>query len=88
LFNFKEKNLENMAQLIIEVDDEIAKEYGLASLRSDFEKIIETKKMQKFAHEYHLELQKAGINDDEVWKMAKKAAFAEFKEKHLKNIIP
>ena len=77
-----------MAQLIIEVDDEIAKEYGLASLKNDFEKIIETKKMQQFAQKYHSELEKAGIDDDEVWKMAKKAAFAEFKEKHLKNIIP
>ncbi|MCU0467082.1 MAG: hypothetical protein MUF58_00655 [Arcicella sp.] len=77
-----------MAQLIIEVDDEIAKEYGLASLKDDLEKIIETKKLKKFAQKYNSELQKAGINDDEIWKMAKKAAFAEFKEKHLKNIIP
>jgi RPA family protein len=77
-----------MAQLIIEVDDEIAKEYGLASLKDDLDKIIETRKLQKFAKEYHSELQRAGINDDEIWKMAKKAAFAEFKEKHLKNIIP
>ena len=77
-----------MAQLIIEVDDEIAKEYGLATLKDDFERIIETKKLQKFAKEYHLELQKAGIDDDEIWKMAKKEAFAEFKEKYLKNIIP
>jgi hypothetical protein len=77
-----------MAQLIIEVDDEIAKEYGLASLKSDFENMINYDHLSKIAQKIENAVAEAGLDHDQIWKEAKSKAFAKFKEQHLKNIIP
>jgi hypothetical protein len=77
-----------MAQLIIEVDDETVKEYGLASLKDDFEKYLNFRRLSRFAKEYETALLDAGIDHDQLWKEAKSKAFAEYKEKYLKDIIP
>ena len=77
-----------MAQLIIEVDDEIAKEYGLATLKDDFEKMLNYEHLSKVAQKIENAVLEAGLDHDQIWKEAKSKAFAKFKETHLKNIIP
>ena len=77
-----------MAQLIIDIDDEIVREVGLASIKNDFEKMMDFRRLSKVAQKIENSISELGLDHEQIWKESKKKAFAKFKEQHLKNIIP
>ncbi len=77
-----------MAQLIIDIDDELIREAGLEALKTDVEKLLNFKRLHKVAHKIESSINELGIDHNELWKESKKKAFSKFKEQHLKNIIP
>lgn len=77
-----------MAQLIIDIDDELIKEAGLEALKNDVEKMLNFRRLHKIANKIENSILELGIEHNQLWKESKKKAFSKFKEQHLKNIIP
>lgn len=77
-----------MAQLIIDIDDELIKEAGLEALKNDVEKMLNFRRLHKIANKIENSILELGIEHNQLLKESKKKAFYKFKEQHLKNIIP
>ncbi len=77
-----------MAQLIIDIDDELIKEAGLEALKKDVEQMLHFRRLHKIANKIENSIAELGIEHNQLWKESKRKAFSKFKEQHLKNIIP
>lgn len=72
----------------IKVSPELAARYGMEALTERVQQIIEWDELSFKAQKMNQALQEAGIDFDTMAEEIRKEAWQDYKEKHLKNILP
>lgn len=70
------------------IDDYVIRKVGLASIVEKLQRTIDLEKIKLLADEYAEELENEDIDSEKLMKSARKEAWAEYKEKYLKGLIP
>jgi hypothetical protein len=72
----------------INIDDYIIRKVGISSIIKKIQRTVDLEKIRLLADEFAEELETEDIDSEKLMKSARKEAWAEYKEKYLKGLIP
>ena len=72
----------------LKIDDYIMRKIGVTSIVEKLQRTIDLEKLRLLADEFAEQLETDDIDSEKLMKSARKEAWAEYKEKYLKGLIP
>ena len=72
----------------LKIDDYIIRKIGVTSIVEKLQRTIDLEKLRLLADEFAEQLETDDIDSEKLMKSARKEAWAEYKEKYLKGLIP
>ena len=77
-----------MITIQLEVSEELAEKVGIETLIQGFKKDLELENLRLLAHKIQAGIQTAGLDNDILVKNARSKTWQNFKQKHLKDLLP
>lgn len=77
-----------MITIELQVTEDVVGKYGVKALINRLQQYIETERLKLMAEEIQEAILSSGENSDDLFDIARKKAWQEYKEKYLKNILP
>ncbi len=77
-----------MTTVQLKISDDIIKAYGLEAVQQRLLDFLEWERLALSAKAIQAAVSEAGLDNDELWKEARRAAWQEFKVKNLKELLP
>ena len=76
-----------MTTVQLNISDDIIKAYGLEAVQQRLMRFLEWERLFLSAKAVQSAVTEAGLDNDELWKEARRAAWQEFKAKNLKDLL-
>ena len=77
-----------MITIQLEVSEELAEKVGIETLIQGFKKDLELENLKLLAHKIQAGIQAADLDNDILVKNARSKTWQNFKQKHLKDLLP
>lgn len=77
-----------MITIELQVNEDLIGKYGIKALINRLQQYMEIERLKMMAEEIEKSVVDAGENHDNLFDIARKKAWQEYKEKYLKNVLP
>ena len=77
-----------MITIELQVSEDMVGKYGVKALINRLQQYLEAERLKIMAEEIQETVFEAGENHDDLFDIARKKAWQEYKEKHLRNLLP
>ncbi len=77
-----------MTTVQLQISDDLVHAYGLEALQQRLNKFLEWERLYLSAKTVEEATKLAGIDNDQLWSVARQSAWSEFKTSHLKDLLP
>lgn len=77
-----------MITIELQVSEDMVGKYGVKALINRLQQYLEAERLKIQAEEIQEAVLEAGEKNDDLFDIARKKAWQEYKEKHLRNLLP
>ena len=77
-----------MVTIELQVSEDMVGKYGVKALISRLQQYLEAERLKILAEEIQEAVLEAGENHGDLFDITRKKAWQEYKEKHLRNLLP